>query len=67
MDKDIMEGKYKDNPVTQELIKNIDVLVDGEFQIEKKDKTLKFRGSQNQRIIDVKKTLESGKIVKYME
>lgn len=67
MDKDIMEGKYKDNPVTQELIKNIDVLVDGEFEVDKKDKKLKFRGSQNQRIIDVKKTLESGKIVKYME
>lgn len=67
MDKDIMEGKYKDNPVTQELIKNIDVLVDGEFEVDKKDKKLKFRGSQNQRIIDVKKTLEIGKIVKYME
>ena len=67
MDKDIMQGKYKDNPVTQELIKNIDILVDGEFQIQKKDKTLKFRGSQNQRIIDVQKTLEVGEIVKYME
>ncbi len=67
MDKDIMEGKYKNNPITQELIKNIDVLVDGEFEVEKKDKTLKFRGSQNQRIIDVQKTLESGEIVKYME
>lgn len=67
MDKDIMEGKYKDNPVTQELIKNIDVLVDGEFEVDKKDKKLKFRGSQNQRIIDVKKTLESREIVKYME
>lgn len=66
MDKDIMEGKYKDNPVTQELIKNIDVLVDGEFEEDKKDKKLKFRGSQNQRIIDVKKTLEIGDIVEYM-
>lgn len=67
MDNDIMNGKYKDNPVTQELIKNIDVLVDGEFETQKKDKTLKFRGSQNQRIIDVAKTLETGQIVKYME
>ena len=66
MDKDIMEGKYKNNPVTQELIKNIDILVDGEFEIEKKYKTLKFRGSQNQRIIDVKKTLEIGEIVECM-
>lgn len=67
MDGDIMKGKYENNPVTQELIKNIDVLVDGEFETEKKDKTLKFRGSKNQRIIDVKKTLEVGEIVKYME
>ena len=46
-----------------ELVPLCDVLVDGPFIEEKKDLTLPFRGSSNQRIIDVKKSLESGKIV----
>jgi anaerobic ribonucleoside-triphosphate reductase activating protein len=41
----------------------IDVLVDGPFIEEQKDLTLKFRGSKNQRIIDVKKTIEQGEVV----
>jgi len=41
--------------------------VDGPFIEEQKDITLKFRGSVNQRILDLKKTMESGKIVKLME
>ncbi|GIM29043.1 hypothetical protein CPJCM30710_17090 [Clostridium polyendosporum] len=45
------------------LIENIDILVDGRFEMDKKDETLKFRGSSNQRIIDVKKSLEVGKVV----
>ena len=67
LDGDILEGKYKDNPITQELIKNIDILVDGEFVAEQKDLKLKFRGSSNQRVIDVQQTLKTGKIVKYIE
>lgn len=43
----------------------IDVLVDGKFEEDKKDITLKFRGSSNQRLIDIKKTLENKKIVLY--
>lgn len=50
-----------------EMLKYIDILVDGKFKKELKNITLKFRGSENQRIIDVKKTLESSKIVLYME
>lgn len=46
-----------------ELLNLIDVLVDGRFDITKKDLTLQFRGSSNQRIIDVKKSLESGEVV----
>lgn len=42
-----------------------DVLVDGEFVEELKDTTLHWKGSSNQRVIDVKKTLESGEIVLY--
>ena len=45
------------------LLKEIDVLVDGKFEIYKKDFTLKFRGSSNQRVIDVQKTLKLKKIV----
>lgn len=48
---------------TEVILSLIDVLVDGEFMLDLKDITLKFRGSSNQRIIDVKKTLETGKIV----
>ena len=43
----------------------IDVLVDGKFEEDKKDITLKFRGSSNQRIIDVKQSLLQNKIVQY--
>lgn len=45
-----------------EIMKHIDILVDGKFVEELKDPRLKFRGSSNQRIIDVKKSLESGNI-----
>ena len=44
-------------------IKDIDVLVDGRFILEQKDPSLQWRGSANQRVIDVKKTLETGEIV----
>lgn len=40
------------------VLENIDVVVDGPFLIEEKDISLRFKGSANQRIIDVKKTLE---------
>lgn len=52
------------------MIPNIDafdVIVDGKFEIDKRDLTLPWRGSTNQRVIDVKKSLESNKIVKIME
>ena len=41
----------------------IDVLVDGEFVQEKKNISLRFRGSENQRVIDVQKSLKEGKTV----
>lgn len=46
-----------------EFLDNIDILVDGRFEIEKKNPLLKFRGSENQRVIDVKKTRLKGEIV----
>lgn len=44
-------------------LKMVDVLVDGEFVEELKDVTLHWKGSSNQRVIDVKKTLETGEVV----
>ena len=40
-----------------------DVLVDGEFDWKKKDITLRFRGSSNQRVIDIPRTREQGRVV----
>ena len=41
----------------------VDVLVDGPFEIDKRDITLPFRGSSNQRIIDIKKSIFEGKVI----
>lgn len=51
--------------VTDEMLSYIDILVDGEFVLAKKNIALQFRGSENQRIIDVKKSLAAGKVVLY--
>lgn len=48
-----------------DLLKNVDVLVDGKFMMDKKSLNCKFRGSTNQRLIDVKKSLEAGGVVLY--
>ncbi len=53
--------------VSAEMLSLIDVLVDGRFEESKKDISLKFRGSSNQRIINIKKTLSEKRIVLYME
>lgn len=61
-DKDLVPGGRRYTEETDQLLDMIDVLVDGPFVEELKDITLKFRGSQNQRVLDLKKTRESGKI-----
>ena len=54
--------KLDDNDPRKILLFNINILVDGRFILEKKDIRLKFRGSSNQRIIDVQKSIKEGTI-----
>lgn len=54
-------------PETKELLSYIDVLIDGPFIEERKNLKIRFRGSDNQRIIDVKKTMEAGEIILWEE
>ena len=61
-DKEILGHFAKIMPETMELLKYIDILVDGEFVLAKKDITLLFKGSSNQRTIDVQKSLHAGEL-----
>ena len=56
-------NEWQDNRKT--LLQNIDVLVDGPFKLEEKSLDVPWRGSRNQRLIDVKKSLEKGEVVLY--
>lgn len=62
-DKEIMNDMYVSNDFTREFLSYIDVLVDGRFVSELKNISLAFRGSENQRIIDVAKSIKKKKIV----
>ena len=57
----------KSKPIYKEFIERIDVLVDGSFIESKKNLSLLFRGSSNQRLIDIPKTLEKGEVVLFNE
>lgn len=58
----LLNGK-KHTPFTNDILKLIDVLVDGRFILSKRNLLLKWKGSENQRVIDLKQTLISNKIV----
>ncbi len=64
---DLTMDKVHMNGITDELLDLIDVLVDGEFVLEKKSLTLRFRGSTNQRIIDLNESRKKKKIVLWEE
>ena len=62
-DRDLRPGGKVYTACTDRMLACLDVLVDGEFVEEKKDITLRFRGSSNQRIIDVRKSQACGEVV----
>lgn len=62
-EKDVCGRMLQEWPETKELLKYIDVMVDGEFEIDNKDLGLVFKGSSNQRTIMVQESLEKGELV----
>ena len=64
-DKELLNESKARCEVTDEMLSYIDVLVDGKFELENKNISLKFRGSTNQRIIDVKESLKKKEVVLY--
>ena len=64
-EKDVMGEMYGKNGVTKELLDHIDVMVDGQFIEAQKTVNGKFKGSDNQRILDVRRSIEENGIIKY--
>ena len=57
--------KFDEYVKNKEISKYLDVLVDGQFQVNLKDPTLKWKGSSNQRVIDVQESLKQDKVILY--
>ena len=64
-EKDVVGNMAENDETTKELLKYLDVVVDGKFEEDKKDIKLRFRGSSNQRILDVQESLKEHKPVKF--
>ena len=62
-DRDILSGGLGPWNITREILSYLDVLVDGPFVEAKKNLSLRFRGSENQRLIDVPSSLEQGSVI----
>ena len=67
LEKDLFEGGRAHCEATNELLSLLDILVDGPFIESLKNLSLKFRGSSNQRVIDMKETLKQNKTILYLE
>ncbi len=63
LEKDLLSESRARIEITDEILSMIDVLVDGEFVLEQKNITLKFRGSENQRIIRLQESLAAGETI----
>ncbi|MBP3877564.1 MAG: anaerobic ribonucleoside-triphosphate reductase activating protein [Lachnospiraceae bacterium] len=66
-ERDLLAGQRRHTEVTEEFLSLIDVLVDGPFILQQRNLALTFRGSENQRVLDMQKTLREGKPVLYLE
>ena len=66
-EKDVCGWMSEQCPETKEILSLIDVCVDGPFIEARKNISLQFRGSENQRLIDVSKTLQTGEVVLWTE
>lgn len=62
-EKDLVGDMMQQRPETKEMLSYIDILVDGEFVEAKKNLSLRFRGSSNQRIIMVQESLKENKVI----
>ena len=63
LERDLLQESRARINITDEILSMVDVLVDGEFQIERKNISLKFRGSENQRLIHLPRTRAQGHTV----
>ena len=66
-DQDILPGRLGESTITREYLSYLDVLVDGPFIQARKNLTLRFRGSDNQRLIDVPASLSRGEVVLWQD
>ena len=66
-DRDILAGRLGPREITEEYVSYLDVIVDGRFVQSRKNLSLRFRGSDNQRLIDVKASLKAGEVVLWQD
>lgn len=66
-DRDILAGRLGPKEITEEYVSYLDVIVDGPFVQSRKNLSLRFRGSENQRLIDVKASLKAGEVILWQD